>query len=93
MRFQLAVWLLLAALAAGPGCATRDPATLAAEQEAAEADEDAMCQRKGTPDSEAYEACRKQLADARARAAAIEEERRRDFDRTLGAGTDGLSNY
>jgi hypothetical protein len=93
LRFHLIASLLLAGLAAGQGCATRDPATLAAEQAASEADDDAACQKKGTPDSEAYETCRKQLVEARARAAAIEEQRRRDFDRTLGAGTDGLTNY
>ncbi len=50
---------------------------------------------KGAPESPAYDACRKELAEARARAqqSAIQEQKRRDFDRVLGAGTDGQSNY
>jgi hypothetical protein len=85
--------LLLVPLAAWQGCATQNEATRAAEQAASEAEDDAACQKKGAPDSETYEACRKELAEERARAAAIQEQRRRDFDRTLGAGTDGLSTY
>ena len=33
------------------------------------------------------------LAQSRAEAAAIQEQKRRDFDRVLGAGTEGQSNY
>lgn len=94
MRACLIACLLLVPLVAGQGCATQDRAARATEQAAiAESEDDAACRKKGAPDSEAYENCRKALADERARAAAVQEERRRDFDRTLGAGTDGLSNY
>lgn len=93
MRFNL-VFLLLAPLVTAQGCATQDRAARTTEQAAlAESEDDVACQKKGAPDSEAYEECRKAHAETRARAAAAQEERRRDFDRTLGAGTDGLSNY
>ena len=60
-----------------------------------ESEDNEACQRKGAPESQAYDACRKELAEARARAqqAAIQEQKRRDFDRVLGAGTEGQSNY
>jgi hypothetical protein len=94
VRSGLVAILLLVPLAAAPGCATQDRAARATEQAAvAESEDDAACQKKGTPGSEAYDTCRKELADARAHAAAAQEERRRDFDRTLGAGTDGVGTY
>jgi hypothetical protein len=94
LRARLIACLLLMPLAGGQGCATQDRAARATEQAAmAESEDDAACRKKGAPDSEAYENCRKALADARAQEAAVQEERRRDFDRTLGAGTDGLSSY
>jgi hypothetical protein len=94
VRFGLVAILLLVLLAAAQGCATQDRAARATEQAvAAESEDDAACQKKGAPGSEGYDACRKELADARARAAAAQEERRRDFDRTLGAGTDGVGTY
>ena len=37
--------------------------------------------------------CRKGLAEAKPRQSAVQEQKRRDFDRVLGAGTDGQSNY
>jgi hypothetical protein len=92
VRSSLVVLLLLVPLAVAPGCATQDRATRDTEP-AAESEDDAACQKKGAPDSEAYEACRKDLAEARTRAAAAQEERRRDFDRTLGAGTEGVGTY
>ena len=93
MHSLLAV-LLLALLTAVPGCATQDRAARVTEQAAvAESEDDAACQKKGAPDSEAYDTCRKDLAELRARAAAAQEERRRDFDRTLGAGTDSVGTY
>jgi hypothetical protein len=49
--------------------------------------------KRGAPNSEAYEACRKSIAEARAQAAAVQEQKRRDFDRTLGAGTEGQNAY
>jgi hypothetical protein len=86
--------LLFSPLAVTLGCATQDRTARVTEQAAvAESEDDAACRKKGAPDSEAYDACRKDLVDARARAAAAQEERRRDFDRTLGAGTDGVGTY
>jgi hypothetical protein len=94
LRTRLAIFLLLAPLAVAPGCATQDRAARVTEQAAvAESEDDAACQKKGTPGSEAYDTCRKDLAETRARAAAAQEERRRDFDRTLGAGTEGVGTY
>jgi hypothetical protein len=93
VRFPLIALILLVPAMAVQGCATKDPATLAAEQAAAESDDDAACQKQGAPASPAYEACRKNLAEARAQQGAIQEQKRRDFDRTLGAGTDGQSSY
>jgi hypothetical protein len=84
----------LALLVAVQGCATQDRGMRATEQAAsADGEDDATCRKRGTPDSEAYEACRRQLADARAQAASVQEQKRRDFDRTLGAGTDAQSNF
>ena len=91
MRLQLIALTLLAAV---QGCATQDRAARATEEAAlADSEDDATCQKRGTPDSEAYEICRQQRTDARAQAAAMQEQRRRDFDRTLGAGTDAQSNF
>jgi hypothetical protein len=79
---------------AGLGCATQDRAARSAEQAAADdSDDAAACQKKGGPDTPAYETCRKELAEAKARAGAMQEQRRRDFDRTLGAGTEGQNGY
>ena len=93
MRKPLTALLLLAPLAAGQGCATQNAATRATEQAVSENEDDANCSKKGAPDSAAYEACRKELAEAKAQAGAIQEQKRRDFDRVLGAGTEGQSNY
>jgi hypothetical protein len=93
LRFRRAAWLLLVSLALAQGCATNDAATRAAEQAAMESDDDTLCQKKGAPDSKAYEACRKERAEARAQAAAVQEQKRRDFDRTLGQGTYGQSGF
>ena len=78
---------------AGQGCATKDPETLAAEQAKSESDDDAACRDKGAPATPAYEACRKGLAEAQAQQGAVQEQKRRDFDRVLGAGTDGQNSY
>ena len=95
MRSYLIASILLVAAAAGQGCATQGQATRDAEQAAPESEDDAACRGKGAPESPAYKACREELAEARARAqqAAIQEQKRRDFDRVLGAGTEGQSNY
>ena len=78
---------------AGLGCATRDPAARAAEQAKVESGDDEACRDKGAPATPTYEACRKDLAEARAQQAAVQEQKRRDFDRVLGAGTEGQNGY
>jgi hypothetical protein len=95
LRSYLIASILLVAAAAGQGCATQGQATRAAEQAAMESEDDEACRQEGAPGTPAFDACRKELAEARARAqqAAIQEQKRRDFDRVLGAGTDGQSNY
>jgi hypothetical protein len=93
VRFDLAVLSLLAAMAVVQGCATQNEASRAAEQAALESEDEAACREKNGADEAAYEACRKAIAEARAQQGAIEEQKRRDFDRVLGAGTDGLSDY
>jgi hypothetical protein len=84
---------LLVPLAAVQGCATQNDASRAAEQAVAESEDGASCRDKSGEDTKAYEACRKAMAEARAQQAAIQEQKRRDFDRVLGAGTDGQSSY
>lgn len=92
MRFTLIVFGLLVPVVAIQGCATQTQ-TLADQQAAAESEDDATCREKSGADDAAYETCRKALAEERAQQAIVQEQRRRDFDRVLGAGTDGLSNY
>jgi hypothetical protein len=77
-------------------CASQEDgmrAQLAAQQTEAEAEEETACRAKAQPGTEAFDECRQALAAARAERAAIQEQKRRDFDRVLGAGTDGLSDY
>jgi len=93
MRFTLTLLGLLVPVVVAQGCATQNHATLAEKQAAAESEDDTTCREKSGADDAAYEICRKNLAEARAQQAAIQEQRRREFDRVLGAGTDGLSNY
>jgi hypothetical protein len=94
VRIPLVALILLVPAMAGQGCATnKTPESLAAEETRFESEEDAACRDKGAPASTAYETCRKDLADARAQQGALQEQKRRDFDRTLGAGTDGQSSY
>ena len=51
-------------------------------------EDDSACREQGGgPGHEAYDNCRKALSKARAREGAIQEQKRRDFDRVLGAGT------
>ena len=85
--------LLLFVVASGLGCASQDPAARAAEHAAQESEDDATCRQKGAEDSKAYGECRKGLAEAQARQSAVQEQKRRDFDRVLGAGTDGQNSY
>ena len=93
MRPHLIALLLFVAAATGLGCASQDPATRAAEHAAQESEDDATCRQKGAEDSKVYEECRKALAEAQARQSAVQEQKRRDFDRVLGAGTDGQNSY
>lgn len=93
VRFTLAVLGLLIPLAAVLGCATQNEASRAAEQAVADSEDEATCQEKSGDEPKAYKACREAMSDARAQQAAIQEQKRRDFDRVLGAGTDGLNNY
>ena len=93
LRLHLIALALLAATVSGLGCASQDPAARAAEHAAQESEDDATCRQKGARDSKAYAECRKSLAEANARQSAVQEQKRRDFDRVLGAGTDGQSNY
>jgi hypothetical protein len=85
--------LLVALAALAQGCATQDPAARAAQQVALESEDDELCQTRGAPDSETYESCRKEREETRARAAVIQEQKRRDFDRVLGAGTHGQADF
>jgi hypothetical protein len=93
LRTHVIALMLLVAAAAGQGCATQDQASQAGEHAAMESEDDTACREKGAPDSPAYDACRKDLAAARVQNAAVREQKRRDFDRVLGAGTEGQSNY
>jgi hypothetical protein len=93
MRFRLAIAIWLIPLAAVQGCATQSDASRAAEQAAAESEDAATCRERSDEDDNAFKACRKALAEARAEQAAIQEQKRRDFDRVLGAGTEGVNNY
>ena len=91
-RLSLIVALLALSLGAAlPGCA--GPEQARARQAAAEAamsgEDEAACRPKGAPGSPAYDDCRKALASARAQQGVIQEQKRRDFDRVLGAGTSG----
>jgi hypothetical protein len=92
-RYHVIALVVILSVVGSQGCATQDQATHAAEQAALESEDDASCEKKGAPDSAAYDACRKELAEARARAGAMQEQKRRDFDRVLGAGTDGQNSY
>lgn len=93
MRTHVIALMLLLPAAAGQGCATQDQASQAGAQAAMESEDDAACEKKGAPGTPAYDDCRKSLAEARAQDAAVREQKRRDFDRVLGAGTEGQSSF
>ncbi len=93
MHFRVAIGIWLIPLAAVQGCATQSDASRAAEQAAAESEDAATCREKSGDDDNAFKACRKAMAEARTEQAAIQEQKRRDFDRVLGAGTEGVNNY
>jgi hypothetical protein len=85
-----AILVLLAGASLLLGCANpeqeraRKLETAAAEN----TEDDSTCREQGGgPGHEAYDNCRKALSEARAREGAIQEQKRRDFDRVLGAGT------
>ena len=86
MRFTLTILCLLLTFASVQGCVTQNQAAIA-EQAAAESKDDAACREKSGTDKAAYEACRNRLAEARDQQESVQEQRRRDFDRVLGAGT------
>ena len=93
MRFRLAIATWLIPLAAVQGCATQSDASRAAEQAVAESEDAVTCRERSGDDDKAYEACREAMVEARTEKAAIQEQKRRDFDRVLGAGTDGGNSY
>ena len=83
------ITLLLLPFFGTTGCADREQIRakqVAEETEAASAD-DAACRPKGAPGTKPYDDCRKGLAQARAERDAVQYQKRRDFDRALGAGT------
>jgi hypothetical protein len=71
------------------GCADREQirAKQVADETAAAGEDDATCRPKGAPGTPGYDNCRKELAQARAARSAVQYQKQRDFDRTLGAGT------
>lgn len=83
-----------ALLGALQACADREQleAKRMSEQADLAAADDAACRQRGEPGTEPYDTCRKDIADARAQRDAIQYEKNRDFDRTLGAGTSDLSD-
>lgn len=93
MRFHLSALVLVVGALAAQGCASQGQATRAAEQAAMASEDDATCEKKGAPGTPAYDDCRNSLAEARAQTGAVQEQKRRDFDRVLGAGTEGQSSF
>jgi hypothetical protein len=76
------------------GCADREEirARQMAKEASADADNDANCRAKAAPGSADNGSCRQDLADRQARQAEIEYQKRRYFDRVLGAGTSGTDD-
>ena len=93
MRFFPLIAIWLGPLAVLQGCATQGDGARVAEQTTAESEDTATCRQKSGDDAKAFDACRKAMADKRAQEAAVQVQKRRDFDRVLGAGTDGDNNY
>jgi hypothetical protein len=87
---------LLASLGLLQACAnpeSRQASTQAAEA-AADAKDDATCREKGlNPGSKDFDACRERLAEARADEAARQEQKRIEFQKTLGNGTSDYSGH
>jgi len=88
-RAALMAFVLLTLAAAAAGCADREQirAKQVADETAAANEDDATCRPKGAPGTAGYDNCRKELAQARADRSAVQYQKRRDFDRVLGAGT------
>ncbi len=95
VRKSLIVILLLPLWVGLFACASHDDiqAERVAKQAAADAEDDTTCRKQGAPGSPAYDTCRKTLAAKRYEKAQIDYQKARDFDRVLGAGTDGVDNY
>jgi hypothetical protein len=88
-RTALIALLLVPLVVGAAGCADREQIRakqVAEETDAASAD-DASCRPKGAPGTKPYDDCRQALAQARAEKNAVQYQKRRDFDRALGAGT------
>ncbi len=88
-RTALIVAMLLPVIVGAGGCADREQIRdkQVAEESAAANEDAAACRPKGAPGTPAYDNCRKELAQARADRSAVQYQKRRDFDRVLGAGT------
>jgi hypothetical protein len=85
----LVLWPALLAACANPEA---QQASRQAAQAEADAKDDAACREKGlTPGTEPYDACRNTLAQATADEAARQEQRRIEFQKTLGAGTESYT--
>jgi hypothetical protein len=90
-RLLLAATLCLTLLQA---CAKPEAklASRQAVQAEADAKDDATCRNKGlTPGTQAYDACRNTLAQAASADAARQEQKRIEFQKTLGQGTDAYT--
>jgi hypothetical protein len=91
IAFAAALALCLALLQACANPEAKQASRQAAQAEA-DAKDDAACRDKGlTPGTEAYDACRNTLAQAAAEEAARQEQRRIEFQKTLGQGTDSYT--
>lgn len=92
MRISAATALAMLSLGAGLlACANpeRERAERLEAETAMSSEDDAACRGQGGgPGTEAYDACRQAVAEARAQEGARQEQKRRDFDRVLGGGTD-----
>jgi hypothetical protein len=69
------------------GCADRGGLGSQVSDEATAAQDDAKCREKGEPGTQFYDECRKNQEALRAQQSAIQYQKNRDFDRTLGRGT------
>ena len=87
---------LVASLSLLQACANPEAKQAAAQAAQADAEKkyDVACREKGlTPGTEAYDACRNTLVQARADEASAQERRRIEFQRTIGAGTSDYTGH